>query len=161
MTYVHRLSAERENLIAALRFSIDGPDVATAVRLGASLAWYWHLVGADVEARTWLGQIIDLPGATLHPGSALALVGWSFSLIGSAADPAEHNEQARRLLADLRPADEAGEHPLVAMLEPGLALIVGDERTAMAAIERQMNHPDPWARAALQLVRGLIAENCG
>ena len=54
-----------------------------------------------------------------------------------------------------------GQHPLVAMLEPGLALIVGDERKAMAAIERQMSHPDPWARAALQLVRGLIAENSG
>ncbi len=161
MTYVHRLSAERENLNAALRFCIDSPDVSTAVRLGAALAWYWHLVGGDVEARTWLGQIIDLPGAAQHPSSALALVGWSFSLIGSAADPAEHRERAERLLAALNAADVAGQHPLVAMLEPGLALIVGDERAAMAAIERQMSHPDPWARAALQLVRGLIAENSG
>ncbi len=161
MAYVHRLSAERENLNAALRFSIDTPDVATAVRLGAALAWYWHLIGGDVEARTWLGQIIDLPGATQHPGAALALVGWSFSLIGSATDPVEHRERAERLLAGLTSSAELGPHPLVAMLEPGLALIVGDERTAMAAIDRQMNHPDPWARAALQLVRGLIAENSG
>ncbi|HEX4016404.1 MAG TPA: BTAD domain-containing putative transcriptional regulator [Frankiaceae bacterium] len=161
MTYVHRLSAERENLNAALRFTIDTPDVVTAVRLGAALAWYWHLVGGDAEARAWLGQIIDLPGATQHPGSALALVGWSFSLIGSAADPAEHHERAERLLAAFRATPVEGQHPLVAMLEPGLALILGDDRTAMAAIERQMNHPDPWARAALQLVRGLIAENSG
>jgi predicted ATPase len=161
MTYVHRLSAERENLNAALRFCIDSPDVATAVRLGASLAWYWHLVGADAEARTWLGQIIDLPGAADHPGSALALVGWSFSLIGSATDPAEHQERAERLLVAVQATGVEGQHPLVAMLEPGLALIIGDDRTAMEAIERQMNHPDPWARAALQLVRGLIAENSG
>jgi predicted ATPase/DNA-binding SARP family transcriptional activator len=161
MVYVHRLSAERENLIAALRFTVDGPDVATAVRLGASLAWYWHLVGGDVEARAWLTQILSLPGATRQPGSALALVGWSFSLIGAATDPAEYGEQAQRLLADLGPLDEVDGHPLVAMLKPGLALLTGDAPGAMAAIERHMNHPDPWTRAALQLVRGLIAENAG
>jgi predicted ATPase/DNA-binding SARP family transcriptional activator len=161
MTYVHRLSAERENLIAALRFTVDGPDVATAVRLGAALAWYWHLVGGEVEARGWLRQILMLPGAPSQPGAVVALVGWALSHIGAPEDSADPRDQARTFAEQLRPATDGSGHPLAIMLEPGLALLDGDEQSAKDAIERGMSHPDPWARAMLQLMRGLLAENAG
>ncbi len=58
---VRQLAAERDNLTAALRFSIDDGHTARAVRFGAALAWYWHLVGGEAEAIGWLGQIIEMP----------------------------------------------------------------------------------------------------
>jgi predicted ATPase/DNA-binding SARP family transcriptional activator/tetratricopeptide (TPR) repeat protein len=161
MDAVRALTAERDNLTAALRFTIDGPDVDTAVRLGSSLAWYWHLVGGEVEARTWLSQILDLPGAPRQPGAAVAVVGWSLSLIGSLTDPAGYRKRAGELVEQLDPDARTSEHPLATLLRPGVALLAGDEKGAIAAIEEAMGHPDPWARASLQLIRGLLAENSG
>ncbi len=161
MTTVRALTAERDNLTAALRFTIDGPDVPTAVRLGAALAWYWHLVGGEVEARSWLAQILALPDAARQPGAEVAVVGWTLSLIGSASDPSSYRERALELVDQLGSAAAASRHPLAVMLRPGLALLSEDEEGAKAAIAEGMSHPDPWARAGLQLIRGLLAENSG
>jgi predicted ATPase/DNA-binding SARP family transcriptional activator/tetratricopeptide (TPR) repeat protein len=161
MAAVGALTAERDNLTAALRFTIDGPDVATAVRLGAALGWYWHLVGGEAEARAWLTQILDLPDAPRQPGAVVAIVGWALSLIGSASDPTAYQDQATKLVARLEPAARASQHPMAILLEPGLALLADDEEGAKAAIARGMSHSDPWARASLQLIRGLLAENSG
>ncbi len=160
MECVRTLSAERDNLTAALRFSIDSNDVATAVRFGAGLAWFWHLVGMEAEAAGWLNQILALPAAADQPGYGVAVVGWAFSLVGG-GEWDQNKSQAMDYAAEYYRGAFGTGHPLLAMAEPGLELLLGDPGKALAAIERQMNHPDPWARAALQLVRGLIAENDG
>jgi predicted ATPase/DNA-binding SARP family transcriptional activator len=161
MVSVRALTAERDNLTAALRFTIDGPDVATAVRLGSALAWYWHLVGGEVEARTWLSQILALPDAALQRGAVVAVVGWALSLIGSMSDPTVYRDRALELIEQLGSQSRTSEHPLAALLRPGVALLSGDEEGAKAAIADGMGHRDPWARASLQLIRGLVAENGG
>ncbi len=160
MDCVRELSMERDNLAAALRFSIDSNDVATAVRFGAGLAWYWHLVGMEAEAAGWLSQILALPGAAEQPGYGVAVVGWAFSMVGGGQWD-EHKTEAAELAAAYYRGGFGSGHPLLALAEPGLELLLGDQGKALGAIERQMSHPDPWARAALQLVRGLIAENDG
>ena len=160
MEYVRILGAERDNLSAAMRFSVDRSDVRTAVRFAAALGWYWHLVGGEAEAAGWCSQILELPGAQQEPGFDISIVGWAFAIVGM-GEIDDHRERARHFAEEAAKGDLTSGHPLLALIEPGLALMLGDEEEAKRAIQRHLSHPDPWARASLHLVRGLIAENAG
>src|SRR5437899_2655525 len=52
-------------------------------------------------------------------------------------------------------------YPVLAMVEPMLAIFTGDPSAAHTAGERARNHADPWARATAQLGRAFLAENEG
>jgi predicted ATPase/class 3 adenylate cyclase len=56
--WLARLDAELDNIRAALAWSAHGPDAATGLRLGASLWWYWHMRGLEIEGRRWLDQAL-------------------------------------------------------------------------------------------------------
>jgi predicted ATPase/DNA-binding CsgD family transcriptional regulator len=56
-----RLADERPNLRAALTWSLAA-DPALALRLGASLSWFWHTFSNLAEGRGWLEQVLTLPG---------------------------------------------------------------------------------------------------
>ena len=49
-----RLQASYDDVIAALRWLGDSGDRRAALRLAVSLLWFWMLVGAQEEAKTWL-----------------------------------------------------------------------------------------------------------
>ncbi len=160
MEYVRILGTERDNLWAAMRFCVDSADVKTAVRFAAGLAWYWHLVGGEADAAGWCSQILDMPGAQHEPGFDISVVGWAFAIVGM-GERDQHRERARQFAEHVAKGDLTSGHPLLALIEPGLALMLGDEEGAKRAIESHLRHPDPWARASLHLIRGLIAENAG
>jgi predicted ATPase/DNA-binding CsgD family transcriptional regulator len=63
-----RLSAEDENLRAALRAALAERDATTALRLGGALWWYWYLRGLQREGRGWLRAALDLGGGGPHSG---------------------------------------------------------------------------------------------
>lgn len=162
LSSVQLLSSERDNLLAGLRYSIDRGDVSTAVRYGAAMAWYWHLVGGEVEAGAWLGQVIELLGGMDEPGYPVCAVGWTFTIAGGPDHSTDaFKGRAKELLRLLLPRARRSGHPMVMMIEIGFAMLTDDYQAAKAAIDQQLNHPDPWARAAMQLLSGLIAENSG
>ncbi|WP_308195590.1 BTAD domain-containing putative transcriptional regulator [Dactylosporangium sp. AC04546] len=49
------LTAEQDNLRAALAFACGGADPAAGLRLAADLAWFWYRGGHIVEGLRWLG----------------------------------------------------------------------------------------------------------
>lgn len=73
-----RLDMERDNLRAALRWSIQQRNATTALRIAAGLAEYWCLRGAFAEGRAWLEQALSLADgeprlrAAAHYGVAIA-----------------------------------------------------------------------------------------
>jgi predicted ATPase/DNA-binding SARP family transcriptional activator len=159
--WIDRLSAERDNLHAALRFAADVGDADTALRLAAALSWYWTLQGSHAEASAWLGLALSVPGPANPQARAVVLV-----IHGISAFAAGHSEmtmeKARRLVEDeLSYVDELGGHPMLAMIGPGAAMLGEDTAGALTAIERNLAHPDPWARAVLVFMRAAIAENDG
>ena len=52
-------------------------------------------------------------------------------------------------------------YPVLAMVEPLMAIFTGDILGAEAASERARNHADPWARATARLGQAFLAENEG
>lgn len=164
--WLARLGADRDNLHAALRYASEAGHAALAIRLGAALAWYWTILGDHADAVTWLRVAFGTPGADDPDGDvpdeawAVAGVVWAISLMESGA-AAEAAARAG-LFADRLPRiDLLSGHPLLGMAEPGLALIQDDEARARQALRRNLSHPDPWARAFLQLLTAVIAENAG
>ncbi|WP_069884255.1 AfsR/SARP family transcriptional regulator [Streptomyces luteocolor] len=58
---LHLLSAEYDNVLAALRHFHDSGDADAATRLAVDLIWCWHMLGRDVDAAHWLGETVALP----------------------------------------------------------------------------------------------------
>jgi predicted ATPase/DNA-binding SARP family transcriptional activator len=71
------LTAEHDNLTAALRWAVERGDAETAIRLTAALGWFWVMRDANDEAIGWLRATLALPGvddAHVPPGTDDALV---------------------------------------------------------------------------------------
>jgi tetratricopeptide (TPR) repeat protein len=80
--WMRRLERERDNLRAAIRFSLaqgeagaDAQEWLPGLRLGAALARYWEVRGYWSEGREQLGRLLALPGAEADPARARALHG--------------------------------------------------------------------------------------
>ncbi|MBF6134162.1 AfsR/SARP family transcriptional regulator [Nocardia otitidiscaviarum] len=70
LAWLTRLTAERENLDAALSFATSSGDTDTALRLAAALGMFWTVHGDHAAATTRLRAALLLPGA--GPGNARA-----------------------------------------------------------------------------------------
>ena len=65
--WLGRLVAERDNLRAALRWALDRPDPALALRLNAALFSFWTTCSALPEARRWVEAALALPAPDAGP----------------------------------------------------------------------------------------------
>jgi predicted ATPase len=66
--WLDRLEREHDNLRRALRWAVEGCEVAIALRLGAALSRFWSLRGHYREGWRWLEESLALPGvATVSP----------------------------------------------------------------------------------------------
>ncbi len=155
LIWLARLTADWENLTAALRWAVDSGDAATAVRLAAALGWFWALRSAHAEAAGWLRQCLAVPGETPPAARAVALAHHAMGLIatgdvvGSRAAFAECNAIGER------------DHPMAALAGPMAAIFVDDNQHAWDLLPPLLDHPDPWARAVGQVLRGSLHTNAG
>jgi non-specific serine/threonine protein kinase len=69
------LAADADNFRTALECALDAGDAELALRLGASLWWFWYLRGFYNEGRRWLDQILALPGGEEIDVRAKAMTG--------------------------------------------------------------------------------------
>ena len=103
--WLDRLEAERDNLRAALRWSVSGGDPQDGLRLALALGEYWYLRGHFSEGRGWLATVLEscgtpgegaAPAAVRRRAEALGLAGrlaWQQADFGAAE--ALHGEALR------------------------------------------------------------------
>ncbi|QQQ79877.1 winged helix-turn-helix domain-containing protein [Saccharothrix sp. 6-C] len=159
LTWIARLEAERDNLIAALHFAADSGDADTAVRLAAAMGLFWTMRGNRAESVPWLRLALAVPGDA--PATARQVVS-AFLLVNNAVtggfqDLDDHISRLAELVAE----SAGAEHPVLVLLEPMLGLFLDDAGRALSAVDRRLDVPDPWARAVLWMVRGAVRENEG
>jgi predicted ATPase/class 3 adenylate cyclase len=104
LEWLDRLSAEHDNLRAALRWAIDNGDAETALRLGAGLWRFWQLRGHMTEGQEAITEILRMPGAAARTEwrmraleAAGGLQWWSADLAGGDASYAAQLEVAREI----------------------------------------------------------------
>lgn len=75
-SWLARLEHEHDNLRAVLRRCVARQDGDTGTRLAAALWWFWYVRGHAAEGRSWIGEMLSLPGAGRRPACrAAALLG--------------------------------------------------------------------------------------
>jgi predicted ATPase/DNA-binding SARP family transcriptional activator len=164
LTWLARLSAERDNLHAALRTAVDGRDAALTLRLVAALGWYWFLRSARAEAAEWLGLALALPGEAAPALRAQTLAFRAMLAISGGLDISralEDIETAAALVQGLPPAERGALHPLLAGLPALQAIFRNDDAGGLDRVRELHGHPDPWVRALAHSIAGALLVNFG
>jgi hypothetical protein len=159
LRWYRRLDAERDNVLAALRWLGDTGDAAGAVRLVVALLWFWMLSGSRDESQGWLAFALAVPGES---DPVDRLIAEAVMRLG-AMDETQRGEMGDLMgtyLQAVEPLDDRA-RPMLAVAKPVLAAFAGDEALAARHMEAALAHPDPWVRAATLLFAGVRAENAG
>ncbi|MFF4832132.1 ATP-binding protein [Streptomyces sp. NPDC001315] len=122
---VARLRADRDNLRAALDFSLTTPGEArAALRLAGTLWFYWHACGAPREGRYWLERALE---ADAEPTRERARALWVAGLLAGCPEDVTRGrrraEEARDLARGLGDEAEAAHAEYVI----GVATLFGDD----------------------------------
>ncbi|MET7671351.1 BTAD domain-containing putative transcriptional regulator [Micromonospora luteifusca] len=160
VSWLVRLAAEHENLLAALHFAVDAADADTAVRLAASLGLFWTIRGDHAEATEWLRLAVELTGDAPSGIRTRATVWYLLNRVLSGGY-VRSDVAVEELRTQFTRGDADAGHPVSALLEPVLALIADDVVEGPAMIDRQLSHPDSWTRAMLRLMRAFLQANHG
>jgi predicted ATPase/DNA-binding SARP family transcriptional activator/tetratricopeptide (TPR) repeat protein len=160
LTAIARLTAEHDNLIAALRWAVDAREAATAVQLSAGLGWFWTLQGRHSEAAGWLREALAVDGEVPVKTRVQALMFYGMNEIAT-GDPAAGRAacaEAENLIGQIDPADL---HPAFVLLGPMVKLFSEGPEPTLAEFDQGMAAPDAWTRAIAQMFRGFVAANEG
>ncbi|WP_207124350.1 ATP-binding protein, partial [Actinocatenispora comari] len=164
-TALARLSADYDNLLAALRYAIDSRHVDSALRLGAALVWYWFLFGHADDAMRWLREVNRIapaePPDGLAAAYAICLGGANLELI------AEHGHRPDRLRTVIdrfeQLVDRArAEGPLPPLLALGSAvpgMMFGDHDAVRRRLADLIEHAEPWTAAAARLLHANLVQD--
>jgi predicted ATPase/DNA-binding SARP family transcriptional activator len=175
------LAREYDNLTAALRWSIETGDAATAVRLTAALGWFWILRSDHREAATWSTEALAQQGAAA-PGAGVAAAAGAASWAGPAdrlavayAFDALHHFAVDDLERATCSAEVMGQlaagrdevHPALTAVGTIIKFMRSDTAGVLADLARQAGRADQrspagqWASAAASLMAGQYAEHLG
>jgi non-specific serine/threonine protein kinase len=104
---IERVAQEQDNLRAALGCSLHTHEVDAGLRLGVAMYYFWYTRGLYTEGRTWLAELLALPGAappTALRAKALAWAGHLAILLGSLAEAGALLEEGLRTAELVRDA---------------------------------------------------------
>jgi len=162
LVWLSLLSAEHDNLSAALRNVIAAGDVGAALRFFRSLAWFWILRDYDAEAREWSAEVLRLAGDTPPDdlSEEYAMCQIVATMTTAMTDPGGDPRQALEVLSRLTLPEEP-DHPLLAMAAPMLTFIGGDAEGAYKQLRDFPEHRDPWVTATRRSLTGHLALNDG
>jgi predicted ATPase len=65
--WLNRLNVMSDNLRAALEWAIETGQTDIALQMVLRLNWFWFVLGDHTGARGWLGRVLEMPDAPLHP----------------------------------------------------------------------------------------------
>jgi predicted ATPase/DNA-binding SARP family transcriptional activator len=158
-----QLAAERENILAAMRYRCDLGDADGALRMAVGLASHAMMLGNHAEISSWMADAIAVPGGT---DDDLRLIGTALYALNSAATGATpiDVESGMRELRDLAGKLAAIDHtssPLIGLLRSAVAFFAGDTELTERYIQQTLDGGDEWARASVRMFSANLAENEG
>ncbi|MEV4394968.1 BTAD domain-containing putative transcriptional regulator [Nonomuraea sp. NPDC049607] len=148
-----RLSAERDDLAAAIRWTAESGDAERAVRFGVALSWFWLLRDFPPESLDLLGRVLQVAGPADRQARALVAAAHAMATT-EAAVPEEADaafDRIRTALAQVAP----GAHPIVEMARLALGIAAKGDHVVPE------DGTDRWSRSLALLVGGVLAMNTG
>jgi predicted ATPase len=157
---LHLLTAERENVVAALRHLTDTDDARRAVHLACELMWFALLSGNAADGLDWIRIALGADGDADPAERAFVR---SIVAVADAQDEDAADDEQTALagvLAELATVDADGWPPIV-LFRAVLSWLVGDGEVTADQMREADEHPDPWVRAAAPMIAAQLAENDG
>ncbi|WP_433461745.1 BTAD domain-containing putative transcriptional regulator [Spirillospora sp. CA-128828] len=153
------VAAEHGDLLAALRWAVEEPEVETAFELLAAAFNFLWIRGASASVAPQAIALLAAVGGAVPDG-----LGEEYAtcvlLAASAASGAggqvweRHRAAAGEALAAAWPGDRPGRYPVVLLLWMMRNAGGPDPQGAFALVSSQRDCPEPWARAAAHYVSG-------
>ncbi|MGN6607750.1 MAG: ATP-binding protein [Jatrophihabitans sp.] len=163
LPWLARLTAERDNILAALRHRCERGDADGAVRLAIEWGGQALLLGNHADSIGWLADALAVPGGHELPERWFARALLAMAALSTVAVPAVPGEPTHDIvtLADELARVPADVHPMLGLVRVALGFFSGDRARLDAIVERGLHEGSPWSRAAVQAFRANIAENDG
>lgn len=148
------LTADLDNLHAALRGAVTAGDTETAIRLVAALGWFWSLTGRRLDGLDLARRALAMPGDAPEGARALAYTVGACTVVdgleeataerwfAAAAELAARTDQRHPMLRLVGPLGAV----FTAMSWPGSGVLPRDD------LDRLGNDPDPWVRATIRVL---------
>ena len=165
LVWMVRLEAERDNILAGLRFLSDDGQAQAALDVAIELSTYWMFSGRHGDATNWLAYALAASG-DVDPVTHLAAQAMHRinSIASSFSQPPEEVEANLRDLRDLgRQIDETDiglDSPLL-LLRPVMAMFSDGAEDIDGLVEKGLGSTNPWIVASVRMFRAAVAENNG
>ncbi|MCP9978510.1 AfsR/SARP family transcriptional regulator [Actinomadura madurae] len=162
LAWLRRLTAEGDNISAALRWAISAGDAPLAMRYCAALGWYWFLRGRLVEGADSLQDVMALPGVPDDQITARALALGALTALDNRHSGDHIASWLARAEAICAGQDRATLHPVLRLMAETIQMYtVGWEESPASGIAALLDDPDPWVRGLAYFIHGQIAHNFG
>jgi predicted ATPase len=156
--------ADRDNILAALRYWCDAGDPGNALSLAVSLAVMALLLGNDSEVAEWLGEALAVPG---EANVGLRTIAEALHVVTSVMAPTAASAgvgaatAAYPGLVERLDALDIEEYPVAGLLRPVYAMFVNDVGRLRAYLDQARGGRDEWLVAASWMMTAGMAENNG
>jgi predicted ATPase/DNA-binding SARP family transcriptional activator len=168
LSWLTALRADRDNIVAALRYWCDAGDAGNALGLAVSLVVMGLLLGSDADMAEWLGDALAVPGEA-DPG--LRTIAEALHVATSVMAPTETSAGASKgmsrgvetypgLIGRLDALD-IDRYPVAGLLRPIYAMFVNDEERLRVYLDEARAGQDEWLVAAAWMMSAAMAENLG
>jgi predicted ATPase/DNA-binding SARP family transcriptional activator len=160
LSWLAQLRADRDNILAALRYWCDAEEADNALTLAVALSMMSLLLGANTEMAEWTGEALAVPGGADANLRAMAEV---VHMVTSVMDPAaEHpGAPADPSLTERLDAVDIEAYPVMGLLRPVHALFTKDEERVRRYLDQARVARQEWLSAAAVLMTAGMAENYG
>ena len=158
------LRADRDNIVAALRYWCDADDAGNALSLAVSLTVMTLLLGNDSDAAEWIGEALAVPG---EADQDLRTVAEALSVVLSVMEVTGTNAGGASAavtnpgLTDRLDAIDIEKYPVAGLLRPIYAMFAKEEGRLRGYLDQAMAGRDEWLVAASWLMTATHAENEG
>jgi len=164
--WMARLEAERDNILAGLRFLCDDGQAQAALELACELSTYWTITGRHADSSGWLTTALAVPGRvdglTRLGGESLQAVNSVASMASSSPEQIEADLQRLREIGRRLDAIELPSDSLILLLRPVIAMFGDEDQSTIAVhIAKGIASTDPWVAATTRLFSAGLAENNG
>ena len=160
--WLARFLAEHENLISALRWSVEQGDAVTAVRLVAGIGWYLWRRGERGENLPLVHAALELPadGVPLLSRTVAHGITALYSL-DTNWDPEPALTMMRTAMVLRAELGDPFAHPLLPLMDIMDAMFSQEDWNIVGLAEPLFEAPDPWVRATAHLFMGYARQNEG
>jgi predicted ATPase/DNA-binding SARP family transcriptional activator len=159
LSWLAQVRADRDNILAALRYWCDAQDADKALSLAVELSTTALLRGAGTETAGWTGEALAVPG---EADAGLRTIAEVLHIVTSVMDPVgSMTSTANPDLTARLDAIDIGKYPIAGIMRPVYAVFVKDGERLRSYLDQARAVRDEWASAAAVLMTAGIAENYG